>query len=104
MFVYSCRLVGFLFILLQILFLVLNCGLEDTVNVSGLYHMCPGPFFLDLQLKKILSTLFTLLSKCQHLFEAKVYIDNQLTYLGKMFYTLFLTSESNQQNIMAIAP
>ena len=25
-------------------------------------------------------------------------------YFGKMFYTLFLTSESNQQNIMAIAP
>ena len=25
-------------------------------------------------------------------------------YFGKMFYTLFLTSESNQENIMAIAP
>ena len=104
MFVYSCCLVGFLFILLQMLFLVLNCGLEDSVNVSDLYHMCPGPFFLDLQLKKILSRLSTLLSKRQHLFEAKVYIDHQLTYLRKMLYTLFLTSESNQQNIMAIAP
>ena len=67
--------------------------------------MCPGLFVLDLQLKTILSRLCTLLSKCQHLFEAKVYTDHQLTmYLGKMFYALFLTSENNQQNIMAIAP
>ena len=76
-----------------------------NVDVSDFYHVCPGLFFLDLQLKMILIRLCTLLSKCQHLFEGKVYIDHQLTiYLGKMFYTLFLTSESNQQYIMAIAP
>ena len=58
--------------------------------------LCPGLFFLDLQLKMILSRPCTLLSNCQHLFEAKVYPDHQLTiYLGKMFYTSFLTSESN---------
>ena len=105
MFVYSCCLVGFLFVLLQMLFSVLNYGLEGAVDVSDFYHVCPGLFFLDLQLKMILIRLCTLLSKCQHLFEGKVYIDHQLTiYLGKMFYTLFLTSESNQQYIMAIAP
>ena len=67
--------------------------------------VCPRLFFLELHLKMILSRLCTLLSKCQHLFEANVYIDHQLTiYLGKRFYTLFLTCESNQQNIMAKAP
>ena len=90
---------------LQMLFLLSNCGLEDTIDVSDFWHVYPGLFFLDLQLKMILSRLCTLLSKCQHVFEAKVCNDHQLTLdLGKMLYTLFLTSESNKQNIMAIAP
>ena len=79
-------------------------GLEDAADVSDLQHVCPGLFFHDLHLKMILSRLCTFAIKFQYLFAARVYTDLQLTmYLGKMFYTLFLISESNQPNTMAIA-